>query len=202
MSKSTGHYRSMAGLAEKYSSDVVRFFLLSTHYRSVIDFADERLEEAAASVERFDNLFRRLERAAGPESEAEELGMAAEPSAAIVELKGRYLDAMDDDLNTAQATGHLFEMVRVINQAIEAGAPPEQLRADRAVLREVTGILGLLEGIGKADEVPPEVQRMAEERAEARAAKDWARADELRDAIAEAGYVVEDTPDGPVVHRA
>jgi cysteinyl-tRNA synthetase len=201
MSKSTGHYRTMAGLAEKYPPDVVRFFLLSTHYRSVIDFADERLDEAAASVERFQNLFRTLERVAGPEAEAESLGIAPEPSPAIVELKGKYIDAMDDDLNTAQAAGFLFEMVRVINQAVEAGAAPEQLRADRAVLREVTGILGLLTGVGKGDEVPAAIQQMAEDRAAARAAKDWTRADELRDAIAKAGFAVEDTPEGPIVRR-
>jgi len=202
MSKSTGHYRSMQALADKYSSDVVRFFLLSTHYRSVIDFADERLEEAAASVERFENLFRTLERVAGPEAKADTLGVAPEPSPAMVDLKAKYIEAMDDDLNTAQATGFLFEMVRVLNQAVEAKVAPEQLRADRVVLREVTGILGLLEGVGQADTVPAEIQQMAEDRAAARAAKDWAKADELRDAIAEAGYVVEDTPEGPVVHRA
>jgi len=202
MSKSTGHYRTMAGLAEKYPADVVRFFLLSTHYRSIIDFADERLDEAAASVERFENLFRTLERVAGPESEAATLGTAPEPSAAMLDLKGKYIEAMDDDLNTAQATGFLFEMVRVINQEIESGAAVEQLRADRAVLREVTGILGLLEEVGKADDVPPEIQQMAEDRAAARTAKDWARADELRAAITEAGYAVEDTPEGPVVRKA
>ncbi len=202
MSKSTGHYRTMAGLAEKYPPDVVRFFLLSTHYRSVIDFADERLDEAAASVERFENLFRTLERVAGPEEEAASLGVAPEPSAAVADLKGKYIEAMDDDLNTAQATGFLFEMVRVINQSVDAGAPAEQLRADREVLREVTGILGLLTGVGKRDEIPAGVLRMAEDRAAARTAKDWARADELRAAITGAGYAVEDTPEGPVVRKA
>ena len=202
MSKSTGHYRTMSGLAEKYPPDVVRFFLLSTHYRSIIDFADERLDEAAASVERFENLFRPLERVAGPEAEAASLGTAREPSPAMAELKKKYIEAMDDDLNTAAATGFLFEMVRVINQEIETAAAAEQLRADRAVLREVTGILGLLERVGKADEVPAEIQQMAEDRAAARTAKDWARADELRAAITEAGYAVEDTPGGPVVRKA
>ena len=202
MSKSTGHYRTMAGLAEKYPSDVVRFFLLSTHYRSIIDFADERLDEAAASVERFENLFRTLERVAGPESEAATLGIASDPSAAMVELKGKYIEAMDDDLNTAAATGFLFEMVRVINQEVESAVAVEQLRADRVVLREVTGILGLLEEVGKADKVPAEIQQMAEDRAAARSAKDWARADELRAAITEAGYAVEDTPEGPIVRKA
>ncbi len=202
MSKSTGHFRTMAGLAEKYPADVVRFYLLSTHYRSEIDFSDERLSEAAASVERFENLFRTLERVAGPESEAVLLGTAGEPSAGVSDLRQKYIDAMDDDLNTAQATGFLFEMIRVINQAVEVGAAPELLRADRAVLREVTGILGLLTGVGKRDEVPAEIIQMAEDRARARTDKDWGRADDLRDAISEAGYAVEDTPGGPVVRRA
>jgi cysteinyl-tRNA synthetase len=199
MSKSTGHFRTMEEISRRFPSEVVRFYLLSTHYRSEIEFSDERLAEAATAIERFENLFRTLERVAGPESEDEDVG---EPSAAVTDARERFIEAMDDDLNTAQAIGHLFEIVRLVNQEIDSDADARTLRADRRTLRELTDVLGLLPGLGEGgEEVPEEVRRLVEERADARTAKDWARADEIRDRITEAGYAVEDLPEGPVVRK-
>ena len=199
MSKSTGHFRTMDEISRRFPPDVVRFYLLSTHYRTEIEFSDERLSEASSSIERFENVFRALARVVGPEGEGEE---APEPSPAAVEAIQRFTEAMDDDLNTAQAIGHLFELVRALNQGIESGAEPTVLRADRAVLRQLLDILGILGGIGKVDaEIPEEVAALAERREEARERRDWALADEFRRQIEEAGYVVEDTPDGPVLRK-
>jgi len=199
MSKSTGHFKTMAEISQRFPADVVRFYLLSTHYRSEIEFSDERLSEAAAAVERFENLFRTLARLVGPEGEG---GEAGKPSTEAAEARERFLAAMDDDLNTAQAIGHLFELVRVVNQEVEAGADPDTLRADRAILRELAGILGLLAGIGaQAGEIPKNIQELVEERSRAREARDWTRADEVRALIEEAGYAVEDTAEGPVVRK-
>jgi cysteinyl-tRNA synthetase len=199
MSKSTGHFRTMGEIAGRFRPDVVRFYLLSTHYRTEIEFSDERLAEAAAAVERFENVFRTLARLVGPEGE----GPAADPSEAISDARARFMDAMDDDLNTAQAIGVLFEIVRVINQEIESGRPAPVLRAGRAVLRELSDILGLLRDVGaKEDEIPAEIQELARRREEAREARDWATADALRGKIEGGGYRVEDTSDGPVVRKA
>ena len=199
MSKSTGHFRTMDEIARRFPADVVRFYLLSTHYRTEIEFSDERLTEAAASIERFENVFRTLARLVGRRGDGE---TAPEPSAGAAEARRRFTEAMDDDLNTAQAIGHLFDLVRVLNQEIESGAQAELLRADGAVLRELLDILGLLANIGRAAAaVPEDVEKLAAERSEARAGRDWARADELRGKIEEAGYVVEDTPEGPVVRK-
>jgi cysteinyl-tRNA synthetase len=199
MSKSTGHFKTMEEIASRFPADVVRFYLLSTHYRSEIEFSDERLAEAGVAIERFENLFRTLGRTVGPEREGE----ATEASEAVTGLRDRFLEAMDDDLNTAQAIGHLFELVRVINQEMEAGAEPPVLRADRAVLRELLDILGLLQHTKATEEsIPAEIERMVEERTAARAAEEWARADELRAAIEEAGYIVEDTQEGSVARKA
>jgi cysteinyl-tRNA synthetase len=97
----------------------------------------------------------------------------------------------------------MFELVRVINQEMESGVDAPVLRADRAVLRELLDILGLLQHTKAMEEaVPDEIVRMVQERSEAREAKDWARADELRAAVEEAGYVVEDTDAGPVARKA
>jgi len=199
MSKSTGHFKTMEEIANRFPPDVVRFYLLSTHYRSEIEFSDERLAEAAVAIERFENLFRTLARILGPEGEGE----TGEPSEAVADLKTRFIEAMDDDLNTAGAIGYLFEAVRVINAGMEQGKPESILSADRAVLRELLDILGLLQHMEAGDEaVPDEIARMVEERTAAREAKDWARADELRAAIEEAGYLVEDTAGGSVARRA
>jgi cysteinyl-tRNA synthetase len=199
MSKSTGHFRTMGEIAARFRPDVVRFYLLSTHYRTEIEFSDERLAEAATAIERFENLFRTLARVVGPEGGGE----TAAPSTAVAEARDRFMAAMDDDLNTAQAIGVLFETVRLINQEVESGADHALLRGDRVVLRELSDILGLLRDIGgREDEIPVDIQTLARDRAAARKAKDWARADELRARIEAAGYRVEDTSAGPVVSRA
>jgi cysteinyl-tRNA synthetase len=196
MSKSTGHFRTMAEIAARFPADVVRFYLLSTHYRSEIEFSEERLTEAGVAVERFSNLFRTLARVVGPEGEG---ARADTPSEAVAAARGLFLEAMDDDLNTAQAIGHLFDLVRVLNQQVERGAARETLRADRAVLRELLGLLGLLEGLrGEWAQVPAAVMELLKARTDARKARDWAKADSLRAEIERAGYAVEDTPDGPV----
>jgi len=198
MSKSTGHFKTMEEISKRFPPDVVRFYLLSTHYRSEIEFSDERLHEAATAIERFENLFRTLARLVGPEGDGE----AAEASPGIVEIRGKFIDAMDDDLNTAGAIGHLFDLVRVLNQEIESGADATVLRGGRSVLRELLDILGLLRGVrGESDEVAEGVLQLVEERGRARAEKNWARADEIRDELAAKGYTVEDTPEGPVVRK-
>jgi cysteinyl-tRNA synthetase len=200
MSKSTGHFKTMGEIAACFAPDVVRFYLLSTHYRTEIEFSEERLSEAGTAIERFENLFRTLARVVGPEGEGE-TGPA--PSPAVAEARGRFLDAMDDDLNTAQAIGVLFDIVRLVNQAVDSGVEAPQLRADRAVLRELSAILGLLRDTwGAVDAIPPEIEELARERALARANKEWARADELRREIEAAGYLVEDTSEGLVIRKA
>jgi cysteinyl-tRNA synthetase len=199
MSKSTGHFRTMAEISSRFPADVVRFYLLSTYYRSEIEFSDERLVEAGAAVERFENLFRTLARVAGPEGEG---AQAASPSPAVAEIRGLFLAAMDDDLNTAQAIGHLFDLVRVLNQGVEQGADEAALRADRAILRQLLGILGLLKSVrGDETQVPEDVMILLEERTACRRAKEWARADAIRAEVEKVGYSVEDTPDGPVARR-
>ena len=200
MSKSTGHFKTMEEISRRFPADVVRFYLLSTHYRSEIEFSDERLSEAGVAIERFENLFRALARSVGPEGEGETEDRA---SPGVSELKEKFLGAMDDDLNTAQAIGYLFELVRALNSEMESGADHAVLRTDRGVLRELLDILGLLQHGKVADEsVPDEIVKMVQDRSDARAAKNWSLADELRAAIEGAGYVVEDTDTGSVARKA
>jgi len=210
MSKSDGNFFAMGDVLEKFSAEVIRFFLLNAHFRSQIDYGDERLREAEAAYGRLRRGVARLAelRAGGVEPVPE--GLTSEPgealSKALRDVERRYFASMDDDFNSGAALGALFTLVKEINQyASAAGA---KIR-DIGVLDEIwtfletaVGILGLhadgLEGLAAAEapEVPKDVLALAEARTAARAGKDWAEADRLRDEIKARGFVMEDGADG------
>jgi cysteinyl-tRNA synthetase len=212
MSKSSGHYYPMEQAVEDFQPEVVRFYLLSTHYRSPIEFSKERLSEAAAAYERIETMVRAARRAiaaggAGEAGGSEKSAGAAERLAAGLErAEDGFHAAMRDDLNTAAALGKVFDLVKAANVYLEeAPTPdPEALSAGLEALSRMGTILGLFgrEGFGREEEIPAEASALAAERAEARRAKDWARADEIRDRLLEMGYTVEDRPEGPLVRRA
>ena len=163
--------------------------MLRSHYRSPIDVTDDSLRDAEAALDRLDAFARRA---------ATVDGMAdARPDA---DALARFRTAMDDDLQTPTATGLLFDLVRRANVALDAGdtaaAGPQA-----AGVFEIAGALGLALRT-EAAAVPDEVTAWAQERDEARTARDWARADALRDRISAAGYVIEDTAAGAVVRPA
>jgi cysteinyl-tRNA synthetase len=203
MSKSTGHFFAMEDVLKEFDGEVVRFYLLSTNFGSQTEFSRARLEDARRGFERLVNACKSIDEhlralADLPDivsSEAQELIDAAATA------KERFLAAMDDDFNSAGAVGHMFDLVKRYNTAVEA---PEiarsrgALEAVRDTLSEFDQILGLFhDGLPKAiEQIPAEIQQMVEERQNARKDKDFQRADELRDRIAAAGYVIEDTPDG------
>ena len=196
--------------------------LLSTHYRSPIHFGEEPLAESARALEAFERLFARYERLAGTSfyglpGRARQAGTAAAASisdpvaAEIIRLRDRFLEAMDDDFNTAIAVASLFDFVRVVNKFIDshglekAPQPAAQATLDAVMLtlRELTTVLGLFleapaAASGSADEalVGSLMSLVIELRARARKAKDFATADLIRDALGEAGIQLEDRPDG------
>ena len=215
MSKSLGNFFTIREVLEKYRPEVVRFFLLSTHYRSPLDFSDRALTEARIRYERFMNLFARAHRI---NSEDRDMNEAEKASAASLsdEIEPHFREAMDDDFNTAAAIGHLFTALGYLNAVLD-GADSEGRGAAKSWVTDVDGffqkvghVLGFFEGgiadgeawfaAGSEDDASKtRAQTMAEDRVEARNAKDWAKADELREAIAELGYEVQDTPQGPVL---
>ena len=189
MSKSLGNVTNLVDLVEQYDGRAYRLLVLQSHYRSPIDVTDASLRNAQGGLERLDAFARRV---------ATVEGLArAEPDAGALD---RFRAAMDDDLQTPAATRLLFDLVREANSALDAGdvATAGPLAAAAA---EIAGALGL-EMRGGAAEVPGEVQGWAAERDAARATRDWARADALRDRITAAGYQVEDTAAGTVVRPA
>jgi cysteinyl-tRNA synthetase len=189
MSKSLGNVTNLVDLVEQYDGRAYRLLVLQSHYRSPIDVTDDSLRNAEAALDRLDAFARRVAAVDGL------AGVDPDP-----EALERFRAAMDDDMQTPAATRLLFDLVRRANAALDAGDVAAAGPA-AAAASEIAGALGL-ELRAELDAVPDELRGWARERDEARAAKDWARADELRDRIAAAGYVIEDTPSGTVVRPA
>ena len=206
MSKSTGNYTSVAELLGTWDPEVLRLYLLSTHFRSRAEFDRQQLERAASGLGRIREfslaLHERLEGAPELLDARAPVGEALELAAA--QSLGRWREAMDDDFNSGGAIGHIFELVREFNRL--AAEDDAGLRVDRAALTAardaldtMSGVLGLFkEGLPVRRELaaPAEVLALLDRRNAARAAKDWAEADHLRDAITAAGFQILDGPEG------
>jgi cysteinyl-tRNA synthetase len=209
MSKSTGHFFAIEDIVREFSGEVIRFYLLSTHFRSSTEFSRERLREAETGLERIRNaclwIDERIEnlREAAPRGKTE---AERRLEALIDETTAAFLDAMDDDFNSGEAIGHIFRLVRELNRLRADGeeesiAGTETLEKSRVAFETFDKILGLFRGgFPKARiELPREVESLVAERETARREKNWARADELRKRIADLGYTVDDRPSGPFV---
>jgi cysteinyl-tRNA synthetase len=207
MSKSTGHFFLIEDILKEFSGEVVRFYFLSTHFRSNSEFGRERLAEAAAGFERIRDFCARLAEARGASSQEE--GRDGKIDALAAQVREDFMASMDDDFNSAEAIGHIFRLIREVNiitggNIMRLAGSPGTLDSLLGDLQTYDSILGLFAGgLPKAEsEVPDEILRMVREREEARRSKDWARADQLRDAVVEAGYTIEDRAEGTRVSRS
>lgn len=200
MSKSLGNFFTVRDIAKEYDLEAVRMFMLSAHYRSPINFSREQIAQANASLARLytarDNLRFLLQNAKEQPMTADEESFAAR----LKESEKRFDDAMDDDMNTADAIGAIFEIVKDANVTLTAASSKAAVQAALNSLKALTDVLGLLAKDEEA--LPPEIQQMVDDRAAARKAKDWKKSDELRDAIKAAGYVLEDTREGQKVRKS
>lgn len=199
MSKSTGNFFMVRDLSDKYGYEPIRFMLLSVHYRSQLNYTVEVIESCKAALRRLYTCRETIERVLPAAKE----GAAGEKALAEVKkARGEFIRAMDDDFNTADGIAAVFELVRAINTAL---ADPETTKGDIKTYSDefsaLTNVLGLLYNNGE-DEIPAEVTALAEQRAEARKAKNFALADELRDKITAMGYIVEETRQGTVIRKA
>jgi cysteinyl-tRNA synthetase len=199
MSKSEGNFFTVRDIARKFDLEAVRMFMLSAHYRSPVNFSAALIEQARSALERLYTArehYRFLLRSAPDRVlHADEEAFVARVRAAVAGFDA----AMDDDLNTADALGSLFEMVRDANTVLNAESAANAVAAVDSALVEMTGVLGLLV---RREEGPDEAaQRLADARAAARAAKDWQAADRLRDELKALGYMVEDTPQGQKLRK-
>jgi cysteinyl-tRNA synthetase len=201
MSKSIGNIALLSDVVERWGADTVVAYFMQSHYRSRLPFSDERLGDADAACRRIRNTVRAVDRALVAPGDITDAALAG----AVVEARGRFFDAMDDDFGTPGAMAAVFDMVRAINQALERERPSEgQLQEARLELGSLLDMLGLggLAAVGPPDDVPDEVRELVRRREDARAARDFAEADALRDAITGMGFELRDGPDGPEAIRA
>ena len=197
MSKSKGNFFTVRDILKRYTGEEIRYFLLSGHYRSPINFSEELMTQSRNALGRMHNAKQNLEHLIRNGSD-----LMTEAESAELEKLGKYRDkfesAMEDDLNTADAISAVFELIRDINTAVKDGASKEFAGGCMELLRELTSVLGILQD-EEEDGISDEILALVEERQEARKTKNFARADEIRDILKSKGLAVEDTPQGPRV---
>ena len=199
MSKSLNNFFTVRDIAKEYDLEAVRLFMLSAHYRSPINFSREQIEAANASLNR---LYTARNSLRFQIENGEDRPLNTEEEAFVERLKTyekRFDDAMDDDMNTADALGAIFELVKDANVTVREGVSRKAAKAALDSLEAICDVLGLLSK--KEDELPEEIAALVRERAEARKNKDWDRSDELRNQIVSAGYILEDTKQGQKVRK-
>lgn len=195
MSKSKGNFFTVREVAEKYDYEVIRFFMLSAHYRSVINFADELLAQSKSGLERLYNCLYNLEFLT-EKSKKRELNKEEESEKTVIlSFKDKFCKAMDDDLNTADGIAAIFDLVKYLNSADKSNWAKEMFDTSIGLMRELGDVLGIFHR-KQEDTISDEAKALIEERKNARNQKDWARADEIRDILLNMGIEVADTRQG------
>ncbi|MFQ5512606.1 MAG: cysteine--tRNA ligase [Candidatus Krumholzibacteriia bacterium] len=210
MSKSTGHFFAMEDVLREFPGEVVRFYLLSTHFRSQNEYSRERLEEAGRGHERLRlaclSIGENLDALGDSPGVSGPAGDSLKE--AVAKSRGRFLAAMDDDFNSAGAIGAMFDLVRTYYKLVDdAGAT---VTRDREALEQLKAAIVTFDSIlalfpagfpTAAEEVPAEVTILLDARRQAREERDFQKADALRDQVNSMGYIIEDRPDGQRVRR-
>lgn len=201
MSKSLGNFFTIRDIGEKYPLQVIRFFILSAHYRSPLNFSDTLVESAKASLERILNAVSRLEdmTETAPERELSEEEKQIEQK--LTEYVTKFEQAMEDDLNTADAISAIFELVKFTNSNVTSDNAKEIVTKALDTIRQLCDVLGIITKVEK-EILDSDIEALIEERQAARKTKNFARADEIRDTLAEQGIILEDTREGVKWKRA
>ena len=202
MSKSLGNFRTVRDLLGAYDGEVLRFLILSGQYRGPIDFGEEILTQSQNGLNRMRNAKSNLKHLIATGSGT----MTREEKETLAEFdrfREKFIEVMDDDLNTADAISVIFELITAVNTAVKDGASKEFAQKCLDLLMELATILGLLQQDPEAEvtEVDPEIQALIDERQAARKAKNFARADEIRDQLKAKGITLKDTPQGVQIIR-
>ncbi len=198
MSKSLGNFKTVREISEKYDLQVLRFFMLSAHYRSPLNFSADLMESSKAGLARIitavDNLNHLLENAKEDEFK---VGEDADFAKAYV---AKFEEAMDDDFNTADAISAVFELVKYVNSNANENSSKAFLNAAKEEISKLCDILGIIV-TKEAEILDEEIDNLIKERQQARKDKNFARADEIRDLLADKGIILEDTREGVKWHR-
>ena len=196
MSKSLGNFLTVRDISEQYSLEVLRFFMLGAHYRNPINFSDDLMEAAKNGLERIKTCGMKLSEMIEKAQDKEVSGTGAELSEEAAKYTAAFEEAMDDDFNTADAVAAVFDYVKFINTNVTEEISSDVLRDLYDRLKSLTGVLGLELSSGGEELLDDEIEALIKERNDARAEKNFARADEIRDMLLEKGIVLEDKRDG------
>lgn len=195
MSKSLNNFFTARDVLKEYDSDVIRFFMLSAHYRVQINYSKELLDSAKASVERLYNTIGNLENLIDEASREKMNEEEKEYINSLNKYREKYIQKMDDDFNTADAITVLFELSKDLNTNLNINSSKEVLSKALEVLRELGAPLGILQKSTKGS-LEDEVETLIEARQKARKERDFAMADKIRDDLKARGIILEDTPQG------
>ena len=201
MSKSLGNFRTVREISEQYDLQVLRFFMLSAHYRSPLNFSADLMEASKSGLERIVNAADHLKFLMGNAKTEEMTGEEQEAYAKTQEYVKAFENAMEDDFNTADAAAAVFDLVKYTNTTVSADSSKEYLQKLFDRLVSLTDVLGLIVD-RKEEMLDAEIEKLIEERQAARKAKDFARADAIRDELLEKGIILKDTREGVQWKRA
>jgi cysteinyl-tRNA synthetase len=197
MSKSENNFFTVRDIVKKYDYEVIRFFMLSAHYRSPINFSDDLLEQAKSGLDRLYTCLDNLNYLIENKDVSNSIDGNEDYKNELLSYKGKFIDAMDDDLNTADALAALFDMVREINSFVNSGneVSYNSLVYSKELLKELGSVLGLLQKENNKI-LDSEIEELINSRQQARKDKNWKLADEIRDKLKEMGIALEDTSQG------
>ncbi len=195
MSKSLGNFKSVRDITSQYDPEAIRLFMLGANYRNPLNFSRDLMEQAVTSLERLPTAKSRL-----AETRKDASCKVKDLEKTLKEFQNRFDDAMDDDLNTADALGVLFDFARFVNIFASDAHSESDIQAVQTSYQTLASVLGLLQR-GQPEVFPSAALDLLAERAEARKAKDWKRADAIRDELKVMGFSVEDSAQGPKLKK-
>ncbi len=198
MSKSLGNFFTVRDVAEKYGYEPIKFMMIQAHYRSPINYTVEVIEQCKAGMERLYTCRENLDFALEKAGEGSDADFAAQVEA----RRQQFIQAMDDDLNTADGLAAVYELARDINSYIAAPRGKETLENAAKVFDELCSVLGILYNRKEKGSLDQEIEELIAQRQQARKEKNFALADQIRDGLKARGIVLEDTPQGVKWHRA
>ena len=201
MSKSLGNFFTIRDIGKKYPLQVIRFFMLSAHYRSPLNFSDVLVESAKNSLDRVLTAMSRLEDAMAGAQDREANEEEKELLDKVTSFVTKFENAMDDDLNTADAISVIFEMVKLSNSSISSDNAKNVINKVYESIGKLCDILGIITKV-ETEILDSDIEALIEERQKARKEKNFARADEIRDMLAKQGIILEDTREGVKWKRA
>ncbi|RBP44858.1 cysteine--tRNA ligase [Garciella nitratireducens] len=194
MSKSLGNFFTVRDISQQFDLEVVRLFILSAHYRNPVNFSKELLKQSQGALERLYNAKNNMEYLVKNTTSQDQTQEEIKWIEVLQKYKEKFKNAMEDDINTADALAVIFDLVKETNRYLDNHKSPATIKAAYKLFMELSSVLGLLQKTeGQLDE---EIEALIQKRQQARKEKNWALADKIRDQLREQGIVLEDTPEG------